>query len=60
MEAMRDAWTDPRLDDLNHRVAPGAVELYRSFQLLMRTLLAGFGLMIVGFGMTIAALLTRV
>ncbi|MGC1166581.1 MAG: hypothetical protein WA862_10775 [Solirubrobacterales bacterium] len=40
MEAMRDAWTDPRLDDLNHRVDSGFEETTREFQavrLEMRT-----------------------
>ena len=34
MEAMRDAWTDPRLDDLNHRVDGGFKEVSREFQAL--------------------------
>ncbi len=34
MEAMRDAWTDPRLDDLNHRVDSGFNETSREFQAL--------------------------
>jgi hypothetical protein len=40
MEAVRDAWTDPRLDDLNHRVDRGFEEVGREFQavrLEMRT-----------------------
>jgi hypothetical protein len=40
MEAMRDAWTDERLDDLNHRVDNGFKEVSREFQALrleMRT-----------------------
>ena len=40
MEAMRDAWTDPRLDDLNQRVDSGFKETSREFQALrleMRT-----------------------
>lgn len=40
MEAVRDAWTDPRLDDLNHRVDSGFQETNREFQALrseMRT-----------------------
>ena len=32
MEAMRDAWTDQRLDDLNHRVDNGFNETNREFQ----------------------------
>lgn len=40
MEAMKDAWTDERLDDLNHRVDSGFSEVSREFQALrleMRT-----------------------
>jgi hypothetical protein len=40
MEAMRNAWTDERLDDLNHRVDRGFGEVSREFQALrleMRT-----------------------
>jgi hypothetical protein len=40
MEAVRDAWTDPRLDDLNQRVDSGFKETSREFQALrleMRT-----------------------
>ncbi len=40
MEAMREAWTDERLDDLNHRVDSGFKEVSREFQALrleMRT-----------------------
>jgi hypothetical protein len=32
MEAVRDAWTDPRLDDLNRRVDNGFEEVSREFQ----------------------------
>jgi tetrahydrodipicolinate N-succinyltransferase len=40
MEAVRDVWTDERLDDLNHRVDSGFEEVNREFQALrleMRT-----------------------
>ena len=40
MEAMRDVWTDERLDDLNHRVDSGFEEVSREFQAIrleMRT-----------------------
>jgi hypothetical protein len=34
MEAVRDEWTDPRLDDLNQRVDSGFKETSREFQAL--------------------------
>ena len=34
MEAVRDVWTDERLDDLNHRVDSGFEEVSREFQAL--------------------------
>lgn len=40
MEAVRESWTDPRLDDLNQRVDSGFRETSREFQALrleMRT-----------------------
>jgi hypothetical protein len=40
MDAVRNAWTDDRLDDLNHRVDGGFKEVTREFQALrleMRT-----------------------
>jgi hypothetical protein len=40
MEAMREAWTDERLDDLNHRTDEGFGRFEREFQALrleMRT-----------------------
>src|SRR3954453_20513235 len=40
MEAVKDLWTDERLDDLNHRVDSGFEEVSREFQALrleMRT-----------------------
>lgn len=40
MEAVRDVWTDERMDDLNHRVDNGFNEVTREFQALrleMRT-----------------------
>jgi len=40
MEAVRDAWTDERLDDLNHRVDEGFKEVQAEFRILrleMRT-----------------------
>jgi hypothetical protein len=32
MEAVRDAWTDDRLDDLNHRVDDGFKEMRTEFR----------------------------
>jgi hypothetical protein len=32
MEAVRDAWTDDRLDDLNHRVDEGFKEMREEFR----------------------------
>ncbi|HEY4779602.1 MAG TPA: hypothetical protein VIH47_08430 [Solirubrobacterales bacterium] len=32
METMRDAWTDERLDDLNHRVDDGFREIREEFR----------------------------
>ncbi|HET6997378.1 MAG TPA: hypothetical protein VFI03_02225 [Solirubrobacterales bacterium] len=40
MEAMRDLWTDERLDDLNHRVDSGFTEVsgeFKALRLEMRT-----------------------
>jgi hypothetical protein len=70
MEAMRDAWTDGRLDDLNHRVDNGFTEMQEEFRAvriemaatyrtLLQVFLAGFGLMLVGFAGTIATILTQ-
>jgi hypothetical protein len=42
MEAMRDSWTDPRLDDLNHRVDSGFKETSREFQALRLEMRAEF------------------
>lgn len=81
MEAVRDAWTDARLDDLNHRVDEGFKEVtneFRALRLEMRTefaavraetaamnrtmlqvVLGGFGVMLVGFAGTIAAVIVQ-
>jgi hypothetical protein len=70
MEAMRDAWTDGRLDDLNQRVDSGFKEMREEFRAvrlemaathrtLLQVFLAGFGLMLVGFAGTIATILTQ-
>jgi hypothetical protein len=81
MEAVRDTWTDERLDDLNHRVDGGFKEVvneFRALRLEMRTefaavraeaaamnrtmlqvVLGGFGVMLVGFAGTIAAIIVQ-
>jgi hypothetical protein len=44
MEAVRDAWTDDRLDDLNHRVDEGFKEMraeFRAVRLESRTEFTG-------------------
>jgi hypothetical protein len=93
MEAVRDAWTDERLDDLNHRVDRGFESCEREFQALrleirsefvalrsetgtefaavrseaaamnrtmLQIVLGGFAVTVVGFGGTIATILTQV
>jgi hypothetical protein len=67
MEAMaRDAWTDPRLDDLNQRVSEGFQrvdsdirELRGEVKSVQRTMIYGFitlsGIMVTGF-LTLAGL----
>jgi hypothetical protein len=40
MEAMRDAWTDERLDDLNHRVDEGFSEMRTEFRAVRGKFLA--------------------
>jgi hypothetical protein len=72
---VRDACTDERLDDLNHRVDAGFKEVadeFRALRMEMRTefaavraeaaamlqvVLGGFGVMLVGFAGTIAAVI---
>jgi hypothetical protein len=43
MEAVREAWTDERLDDLNHRVDSGFEEVSREFQALRMEMRTEFG-----------------
>ncbi len=70
MESVRDAWTDERLDDLNHRVDDGFREMRTEFravrgemsaqQRMMVQFFGGmFATMIVGFLGTIAAVITQ-
>lgn len=70
MEAVREAWTDERLDDLNHRVDEGFGEMRAEFRAvrgemsaqnrMMVQLFGGmFATMIVGFLGTIAAVITQ-
>lgn len=70
MEAVRETWTDERLDDLNHRVDHGFQEMRaefraerseRSAQTRMMLQLSGgmFATMLVGFLGTIAAVITH-
>jgi hypothetical protein len=42
MEAMREVWTDERLDDLNHRVDTGFGEVNNEFRALRLELRAEF------------------
>jgi len=70
MEAVRDAWTDERLDDLNHRVDGGFKEMREEFRSVRtemavanRTLtqvgVGMFATTIVGFAITIATVLAQ-
>jgi hypothetical protein len=70
MESVREAWTDERLDDLNHRVDDGFGEMRTEFravrgelsaqQRMMVQLFGGmFATIIVGFLGTIAAVITQ-
>ncbi len=70
MEAMREAWTDGRLDDLNQRVDDGfkemqeefravRVEMSSTYRTLLQVFLGGFALMLVGFAGTIATILSQ-
>jgi hypothetical protein len=92
MEAVRETWTDERLDDLNHRVDEGFGEMKGEFRALrseirsefaavrsemraefgavrseaaaanrtmLQVVLGGFAVTIVGFGGTIATILSQ-
>lgn len=63
MEAVRDVWTDERLDDLNHRVDSGFQEVGREFQAIrleMRTEFAAVRGEIAGLRSDMAAEFTAV
>jgi len=45
METMRDAWTDERLDDLNHRVDEGFKEMRSEFRAVRAEMGREFGSM---------------
>jgi hypothetical protein len=68
MESVRDAWTDERLDDLNHRVDEGFKEMREEFRAArsemgamgrthLQLLLGSWVSMMVGFAATIATVL---
>ena len=81
MEAVREAWTDERLADLNHRVDEGFSEMRAEFRAvrsemrsefaavrsemaamnrtMLQIMLGGFAVTIVGFGGTIATILSQ-
>lgn len=43
MEAVRDVWTDERLDNLNHRVGEGFTEMREEFRALRLEMHTEFG-----------------
>jgi hypothetical protein len=70
MNAVRDVWTDERLDDLNYRVDEGFKEMRSEFRAvrselggqiaqLHRTILQLFGGMMATFVIGIVAILTQ-
>jgi hypothetical protein len=70
METVRDAWTDERLDDLNHRVDEGFKEMRTEFRAvrselggqiaqLNRTILQLFGGMLATMVVGFLAILTQ-
>lgn len=63
----REAWTDERLDDLNHRVDEGFKEMREEFGAvrgelgaLTRLFLWAFVTMVLGFAGTIVTLMVRI
>lgn len=70
MAAVREAWTDERLDDLNHRVDEGFGEMREEFRAvrgemgamhrsLLQLIIGSFAMMMVGFAGTIATILIQ-
>lgn len=70
MEGVREAWTDDRLDDLNHRVDEGFREMREEFRAVRGEMAATgraqiqltigcFATMMVGFAGTIATILLQ-
>jgi hypothetical protein len=70
MEGVREAWTDDRLDDLNHRVDEGFKEMREEFRAVrcemaamgrsqMQLIVGSVATMMVGFGGTIATILLQ-
>jgi hypothetical protein len=70
MEGVREAWTDDRLDDLNHRVDEGFREMREEFRAVrgemgamnrtqIQLIVGSFATMMVGFAGTIATILLQ-
>jgi hypothetical protein len=59
MGAVREAWTDERLDDLNTRVGDGFREMRADNRTLLEITIGLFSTSIVGFAVTIATVLLR-
>jgi hypothetical protein len=67
MESRRDAWTDERLDDLNHRVDEGFKEMREEFRAArgevaamnrsqLQLIIGSWATMMIGFAATIATI----
>jgi hypothetical protein len=70
MTSVREAWTDERLDDLNHRVDEGFKEMREEFRAvrgemsamnrsLVQLIIASSATTMVGFAATIATILIQ-
>jgi hypothetical protein len=57
MEAMREAWTDARLDDLNHKVDEGFRRMDARFESMQAHLDKRLNAMIISNGTIVAALI---